>query len=345
MDAGARQTVAQGPNGRFGVVVEQRAGEHFITLQDRTDLNQAILVPGLGFACIAFQVTTRQGDWHVLAEPPDDALLKQQATRYGIPILFPWPNRIKDGHFTFGGQEYQLPRPPGQQHASHGYARLWPWTVEQVGADDDRAFCRASVSLGQHDGDAWPFPTHLIVEYSLSSAEGGAKLSLRAEATNIGAQMMPMGFGLHPWFPLPLGPDGDRDACEIRVPADSYWVLDDLITTGERRPISQAFDARAWRPLGGVHLDDVYTGLALEDGWFAAQVRDPSSGRQISVRSDAAFREHVVFAPPNRSTLCLEPYTCPTDAFNLQARGIDAGVVVLDPGERWVGRVEIVATA
>jgi len=344
MEDGAQQVVAEGPSGRYRVTLGQRAGEHLMVLHDAAGPHEVILAPGLGFSCMAFRVATQHGAWQVLAEPPDDTALRQQATRYGIPILFPWPNRIKDGAFSFGGREYQLPRPTGQQHASHGYARLWPWTVQQVGADDERAFCRASVTLGQHDGDAWPFPTHLIVEYSLSATDQGATLSLRAEATNTGSQRMPMGFGLHPWFPLPLGPGGDRDACEIRLPADSYWVLDDLIATGERRPVDEAFDARAWRSLAGVHLDDVYTGLALEDGWFAAEVRDPSNNRRIAVRSDAAFREHVVYAPPNRSTLCLEPYTCPTDAFNLQGRGIDAGVVVLDPGERWIGRVEIVAT-
>jgi aldose 1-epimerase len=341
MDGATRRTVSTSGDGRFAIAAEQRAGEHAIVLQDREAGSEATLVPGLGFACIGFRVSTSSGEWQVLAEPPDDTTLRQQATRYGIPILFPWPNRIKDGLFTFGGQEYQLPRPPGQQHASHGYARLWPWTVDSTGSDDDRAFCRASVTLGQHDGDAWPFPTHLIVEYGLV----GNTLALRAEATNIGSQMMPMGFGLHPWFPLPLGPDGDRDACEIQVPASAFWELDDLITTGQRKPIAEAFDAQTWRPLAGVHLDDVYTDLTLIDGWFSAEVRDPANGRRIAVRSDSAFREHVVFAPPNRSTLCLEPYTCPTDAFNLQSRGIDAGVVVLDPGERWTGRVEFIARA
>src|SRR4051794_28015735 len=216
---------------RFQVLTEEWGGVRLLVLRDLEVGSEARLAPELGFACVAFRVATSGGAWQVLAEPPDETALRQRATRFGIPILFPWPNRIRNGQFSFGGQEYQLPRPPGQQHASHGYARLWSWTVEQVGADEDRAFCRASVTLGQHDGDAWPFPTHLIVEYSLSGSRDGAKLSLRAEATNIGSQTMPMGFGLHPWFPLPLGPDGDRGACEIRVPAESYWELDDLITT------------------------------------------------------------------------------------------------------------------
>jgi aldose 1-epimerase len=256
--------------------------------------------------------------------------------------LFPWPNRIRDGQFSFGGQEYRLPRPPGQAHASHGYARVWPWTLDAAEAADDRAFCRASVTITGTANGGWPFPAQLTVEYRLTDAT----LTLHAEATNIGDQAMPMGFGIHPWFPLPITSDGDRERCELRLPASAIWELDDLITTGQRRPVDDAFDARDWRALAGTYLDDVYTELALDDaGWFAAEVRDPNSGRRIAVRSDRAFREHVVYAPPNRSVVCLEPYTCPTDAFNLQSRGIDAGVVILDPGERWSGKIEIVATA
>ena len=341
MESVERQIVAESSSARFAVLSEQRAGEQMVVLEDRTAGSEATFVPGLGFACVSFRVGTLTGAWSVLAEPPDDAALRQQATRYGIPILFPWPNRIRDGLFSFGGQQYQLARPPGQAHASHGYARLWPWTLEAAEAHDDRAFCRASVTIHGDASGGWPFPAQLLVEYSLT----GSTLTLRAEATNVGDKPMPVGFGIHPWFPVPLGQDGDRDRCELRLPANAFWVLDELITTGERRPVDEAFDARQWRALADTYLDDVYTDLTLDDGWFAADVRDPASGRQVTVRSESVFREHVVYAPANRSVICLEPYTCPTDAFNLQSQGIDAGVVILDPGERWSGRVEIIATA
>ena len=52
-------------------------------------------------------------------------------------------------------------------------------------------------------------------------------------------------------------------------------------------------------------------------------------------------RGWVVFAPTNRPVICLEPYTCATDAHNLHARGLDAGMIVLPPGETWEGRIRI----
>ena len=54
-----------------------------------------------------------------------------------------------------------------------------------------------------------------------------------------------------------------------------------------------------------------------------------------------SFREMVVFNPAHRQAFCIEPYTCTTDAANLQAKGLDAGWLVLQPGESWSAVVEM----
>jgi aldose 1-epimerase len=42
----------------------------------------------------------------------------------------------------------------------------------------------------------------------------------------------------------------------------------------------------------------------------------------------------VVYTPPApRRAICVEPNTCPTDAFNLQARGIESNLLNLSAGE------------
>jgi aldose 1-epimerase len=61
----------------------------------------------------------------------------------------------------------------------------------------------------------------------------------------------------------------------------------------------------------------------------------------LSLSFSPNFRDLVVFTPPHRQAIALEPYTCTTDAINLQARGIDAGWLVLEPGRVWRGQVEI----
>jgi aldose 1-epimerase len=50
------------------------------------------------------------------------------------------------------------------------------------------------------------------------------------------------------------------------------------------------------------------------------------------MHADEWFRDLVIFTPPHRQAFCVEPYTCTTDAINLQARGIESGWQVLPPG-------------
>ena len=193
--------------------------------------------------------------------------------------------------------------------------------------------------LGDSADDPWPFKSRLTMEYRLS----GSTLSIRADAENVDVVPMPMGFGLHPWFTVPFKAGSPRGGHELKVPGSAIWELESNLPTGTIVPAESIFDARDWRPLDDTLLDDVYTSLELEDGWFTARLRDPASGREVTVRSDGAFREHVAYAPLHIQAVCLEPYTCTTDAFNLAARGIDGGMMVLEPGARWRGRVAIEA--
>ncbi len=59
---------------------------------------------------------------------------------------------------------------------------------------------------------------------------------------------------------------------------------------------------------------------------------DPAAGLEIRQSFDSAFRELVVYTPPHGRSVCLEPYTCITDAIHLSELGIDGGWRVLDPG-------------
>lgn len=331
------------PHERFKVGTGVRHRQETLTLTDHEAGAEAQVVPSLGLSCVAFRVATEGGVWSVLAEPPDDESALTRPGRFGIPIMYPWPNRMRDGRFSFGGRTYEMPASlngPHGAHAIHGVVRSRPWTVEAQGADELGAFCQASVEIGRHGDDAWPFRTRLTVEYRLY----GRALFLIARASNTGDASMPMGFGIHPWFGMPLGPGGSKQTLELRAPARQFWELDDtLCTTGAVRPVADGFDAQDWRVIGDTFIDDVYTDLPLVDGWFTAEIRDPASGRRVAVRSDQTFREHVVFAPRHGQAVCLEPYTCASDAFNLNARGLDAGTIVLEPGGHWQGTCVIEA--
>jgi aldose 1-epimerase len=70
---------------------------------------------------------------------------------------------------------------------------------------------------------------------------------------------------------------------------------------------------------------------------------DERAGLQVIQTCPPIFREIVVFTPPGRAAVCIEPYTCPTDAINLTARGIDCGWRTLGPGSEFHTWIDITA--
>lgn len=272
------------------------------------------------------------GDWEILSSPPDAESLAKAPARWGIPVLFPFPNRIRGAKYEYQGKIHQWSPVDAEGNAKHGFALREPWDVTEQAAD--RAKLRIDVGARPHLLAMYPFPC--TIEWSISLSPRA--LALDARVTNTGPGELPMGFGIHPYFALPLSPSGSREATVIRVPARETWVLESMLPTGARAPVTGKLALAEGRALGSDAFDDVLTGL---DG-DAATITDPASGRRLTLEAPRAdgFHEWVVYAPPDR--VALEPYTCPTDALNLAARGAPgASLIVLEPGGSWTGRITL----
>ena len=105
----------------------------YVLQQDETAI--AEIVPALGNNCYAFRVAGRA----LIDEPPDLATLQERPTAYGNPILFPFPNRIRDGSWTFEGVTYQFDKPPDAPTTIHGLLLNRPYQVQRHAADENGA--------------------------------------------------------------------------------------------------------------------------------------------------------------------------------------------------------------
>src|SRR5262245_7308071 len=82
--------------------------------------DRAEVWPALGFNCFAWRAAA---DGQVLDLLYADPQLfdNGRPTRSGIPVLFPFPNRIRAGRFSWGGRDYQLPlNDSAAVNAAHG---------------------------------------------------------------------------------------------------------------------------------------------------------------------------------------------------------------------------------
>lgn len=156
---------------------------------------------------------------------------------------------------------------------------------------------------------------------------------------NPGPTLLPCGLGTHPYFRVPPGGTSAGD-CLVRLPVTRRWELKELIPTGTLLPVENAAELAAGAPFATLALDDVFSGLQFDGDWCQAGIHDPSTGAEVTVRFDRAFRECVVYTPPHREAICIEPYTCvPGTSFG-SSPAFDAGVRLLGPGEAFEANVE-----
>lgn len=321
--------------GGYSVLERRESDELVVELRDDRAMCSAVIVPGIGATCNRFTWSHQGESLELISGAPDYQTLRQTPILYGNPILFPFPNRIRDGKFGFRGRRIDLPiNEPERHNAIHGLVYNRPWDVVESGASDGEGAwvtLRFSSRSFPEVEAAFPFPFQAEYTYRL---KGGALVN-EFKATNVGDAPMPMGFGVHPWFRAPLSKKGSRGACRVKAPVSGVWRLDDrLLPTGDIVPPKPERDLARGVPLADEEYDDVYSGLN-RNGPSEAVYTDPGTGVEIAVISDRVFRELVIYAPLSRDIVCLEPYTCVTDAFNLEAQGIDAGMIVLEPGESW----------
>lgn len=233
-------------------------------------------------------------------------------------LLMPWPNRIRDGKYSFGGREHQLAlTEPKLANASHGLARWAAWTVEEHTA--------TSVSLGYRvmAQSGYPWAVDLHVLYDLS-ADG---LTVTQTGTNLSDEAAPYACGAHPY--LCVG-DGIDDLV-LTLPAGTRTLVDQRLIPVETVAVDADHDFRVGRVIGGVELNDAFGDLDRVDGVATITLRDPAAGLGVALWVDERIPWLQVFSADDapgrgRRSLAVEPMTAPANAFN---SGVD--LVTLAP--------------
>lgn len=244
-------------------------------------------------------------------------------------LLVPWPNRIRDGCYSFDGQDLQLAlTEPAAGNAIHGLTRWTNWSAVE------RSDTAITMCHRLYPQPGYPFILDVSSEFRLSSA--GLTVTMRA--TNVGSSRCPFGAGAHPY--LRVGPS-TVDSWRLRVPADRYLKTDERqIPVAEEDVSGSEFDFRQERPVGGSVLDVGYTGLTRDEKGYATIEIGSEDGRtRLRLWMDAKFRYAMVFTgdtvhPESRRRhgIAVEPMTCAPNAFNS-----GAGLLVLEPQESFEG--------
>ncbi len=255
----------------------------------------------------------------------DGYSVQERCTAARGQSLIPWPNRLRDGRFSFEGDEHQLPlTEPAKHNAIHGLVRWANWTATSRAEDP------VTMTHLLHPQSGWPFALALEIEYRLC----GDGLTVRTRASNVGSGACPYGAGAHPY--LTLATD-TIDPLQLQAPGQSYMTTDERgIPTGSEPVSGTEFDFLNARELGDTQLDTGYADLRRdEDGRARVRLTTPDRQRRATLWLDEGYPYLMLFTGDSlpeptrrRRGLGIEPMTCAPNA--LQSGD---GIRILEPGE------------
>ena len=264
----------------------------------------------------------------------------RRASSSGIPLLFPYAGRIQGMSFPWKGRDYPQEADDHRGNAIHGFVYTRPWRV--IEHEPGRVVGEFQASVDDPAlAERWPADFRISAAYELK----GNSLLATFTLANPGETALPFSFGAHPYFRLPLvdvgGETGSAQECRIHVPTAKQWELEDMLPSGRSAAGGQAAKLAAAEPLKLSAYDDVFGELAYEEGICTTSILDEANNRRLNLLFDDTFRECVVYTPPHREAICLEPYTAVPDAFRLTEAGIDAGMRTLVPGDSLTCQMEV----
>lgn len=291
-----------------------------VTLRDPSSSLTATFVPGAGMIGTSL---ADGGDEFLGQRRGLDAYVTNGKTM-GIPILYPWANRLSANEYESNGTIVTLtPGKNGVRADDHGlpiHGVLAAYPGWRTTAQSQHSLT-AAVDFAEQPEllAAFPFPHVLTQSVTLSERT----LTVETTVTPTASAPVPLCFGYHPYFTIPGVP---RDEWRLSTPAMRHLPVDSRgIPTGEQ----DDWDARDV-PLASITYDDGF-GNVPDGGVFALQGGD----RRIVVRFETGYPAAQLFAPGTDELIAIEPMAAPTDS--LRSGGYRCAL----PGEPATARFSI----
>lgn len=313
---------------------------------------EAAFVPGANMLCCSL----RHHGEELLAQNAGVDSYAQRGKTMGIPLLYPWANRLAAFDYTIAGRTVAVPHDPARVasdgnglpiHGVVGGRLAWELdgahgagagSAEKIRGGPERAKGNQEQAEGGQDqaapgqttdsltarlswSDAEPalfevFPFRHDLIYRARLAAGRLEIELAVHAC--GADIVPVAFGFHPYLCLPGAP---REGWQIELPSMRGLRLD-----AAQIPLASGEMFHAWCLV----LDE----SVFDDGFEAvdepARFAATADGRRISLELLRGYPCAQIYSPTGAQFICFEPMTAPANALR-SGRGLR----LLAPGERF----------
>jgi aldose 1-epimerase len=266
------------------------------------------IVPGLGAGLASYDLISH-GRREPLLRPCRD-LSRASPFDLANNLLVPWSNRISRGGFEFGGRFHPLqPNLAGEPMPIHGNGFSAAWETIDASA--------ASALLAFDSDGPGPFKFAAAVHYTLE--QGALRVAL--EVTNHGADALPFGLGLHPWFPRTPGAILQARAAIVTL-EDHLHLPAGQIAVASR----EDWNFATHRPLPPRWINNDFSPW---DG--QAEIIWPDRGLRLRIEAEGPLSAYILYSPASDADFfCFEPVTHLVDAHNRAGGPEENGLAILN---------------
>ena len=209
--------------------------------------------------------------------------------------MVPYCNRIDKGRFLFNGQQIQLEKNFDKQSNSiHGIGWKREWFVQFSSRDNLRIFY-------EHDGNDWPWRFSCEQHFRLEPDRLFYELSI----VNLDSSEMPVGLGLHPFFPA-------SGQARVRGLFNGFWNCDDQGLPYRFSLIDEPDPLSGNLTMAEVELDHIYVGSRSD-----VKVSWDNRPYALTILSPDHAYAHVVYSPAQKDFFCIEPVSHLPNVINM----------------------------
>jgi aldose 1-epimerase len=283
----------------------------------------ATIMPNLG-ATVLELVLKSGKKLHSILEAPGTLQEIIDNPHYHGSKLIPFPGRIPQGKYRFGGKNLALKLNSRDGASSlHGFVCKKPFRIVRTSVNNRRA----SVILEYvHNGETKGFPFKFSVRITYTLA--GSSFTCTTIIRNLDRRSIPMGDGWHPYYKtaakidrlqMTLPPHAVVELSDEKIPTG--WIM-----TPTRKASSIALKQKK--------IDSVFD-LGEKRRVVTTKLTDPKKGLELNLWQEAGagkYRYLVVYRPTSGTSVAIEPWTCAPNAVNN-----DLGLIVLKPGGTFRG--------
>jgi galactose mutarotase-like enzyme len=249
------------------------------------------------------------------------------------------------GAYLIGKQKYQMP--------DHGFVMNRPWTLNDYGHDDSKAWAQCAIQSDESTRQYYPFDFTLGVTYTLAAGLLSIQYRVTPQSSSehvsapvTDTQAMFFSIGNHLTFQLPFSPQGSFCETVLSAPTKKQLALTpQSLLSGEvlekdlTQGVSLSDNSLHDTVISGFERDNVWVRL-VDTHAFGFQISQRGWVEKAGETTELSTQDYyfVFYGMPETGLFCPEPWVGGPNSLNTKK-----GVVWLHEGEQfeWVIQVEL----